>query len=278
MLLRTNWRTWAKNEWVIITFACAYLQLRKWKVECTFHKSHLSITCLQLLAMPGEVLVAVCAHLDPCSIFNLAHAHHYFSGFINDKKIWERVQMHSDWSFTTDTFFAMSQFGNKIENLSLKHSASVQQLPSLPQGILCRMPNLRVLSVESPAFTQRYFVQLLPHLHTLRLLDCQNFDIETLVEALQRLKRSKTLLSLDLSGVPNVTSFNIWEICSLCPNIEQVVSKVVIGDFVAKQCFLDCPNLKKFDYWPLSCMTHKWRQLRTRYPQITFGNRIDESL
>ncbi len=142
VLLGMNWRTWAKNKWVIIMFACAYLQLRKWEVDCTFNVSHLSITCLQLLAMPGEVLVTVCAHLDPRSIFNLARVHHYFSGFIDDKKIWERVQMHSDWSFTTDTFFAMSQFGNKIENLSLKHSASVQQLPSLPQGILCRMPNL----------------------------------------------------------------------------------------------------------------------------------------
>ncbi len=233
---------------------------------------------LQLLTMPGEIIVAVCVHLDARSVFNLACAHHYFSRFVNDKKIWVRVQMHNDWSFTKDTFFAMSQFSKKIESLSFKHSSSIPQLPSLPQGILYKMPNLRVLSVQSPAFTQGFFVQVLPHLRTLQLLDCQNFDIETLVEALQRLKRSKTLCILDLSGVPQVTSFNIWEICSLCPNIEEVTSKVVMGDFVAEQCFLDCPNLKKFDCWPLACTKHKWRQLHTRFAHITFGTRIVDSL
>ena len=140
------------------------------------------------------------------------------------------------------------------------------------------MSNLHTLCVDSPAFTQGYFVQLLPKLETLRLLNCLNFDVDTLIEGLQRVKRHKRLTALDLSGVPCVSSMNMWQICSLCPNLEEASSKAIMSNFIAEQCFLDCPNLKKFDCWPLQSAVVGWQQLRTRFPRVTFGNRIITSL
>ncbi len=153
--------------------------------------------------------------------------------------------MDSNWCFTNETFWSLAEFAPKVEAVSYKHTGSVQQahVASLPQGSLCKMINLRSLSVQSAAFTQGYFIQLLPQLHTLRLLDCPNFDVETLVEALQRLRRSKSLTTLDISGVPRVSSFNKWLLCSLCPNLQKAVSNAVMGDFIAEQCFMDCEKL-----------------------------------
>ncbi len=210
--------------------------------------------------MPGEVVVAVCKHLDPRSIFNLATAHQHFWAFIDDKQIWVRVQMHGNWCFTNATFLSLIPFAPKVEEVSFKHTGFAQQphVTSLPQGIVCKMPNLRVLAVQSASFTQGYFVQLLPKLETLLLLECPNFDIDTLVDALQHMKHCKSLHKLDLSGVPGVSSLNKWQVCSLCPNLEDVASNAMMGDFVAEQCLLDCPQLQRFDCWPLACTKLKW--------------------
>ncbi len=234
---------------------------------------------LQLLAMPGEVIVAICMHLNPRSIFNFAKAHQYFNGYIDDTLIWLCISMESNWSFTNKAMLAMTPFAQKVQHMVLKCTNSVPlHLQSLPQGFMCKMLNLRTLSVQSPAFTQGYFVQRIPKLRSLLLLDCPNFDIDTLIEALQRVKRHKCLTVLDLSGVPRVMSLNKWQICSLCPNLQEAVSNAVMGDFIAKQCFLDCGNLRKFDCWPLLSIRTKWVQLRMRYAHLAFGNRICSSL
>ena len=144
---------------------------------------------LQLLAMPGEVIIAICTHLDPCSIFNFAKAHQYFNGYIDNMLIWLRVSMESNWSFTNEAMLAMMPFAQKVQHMVLKHTNSVPlHLQSLPQGLVCKMLNLRTLSVQSPAFTQGYFVQRVPKLRSLLLLDCPNFNIDMLIEALQQVK------------------------------------------------------------------------------------------
>ena len=137
--------------------------------------------------MPGEIIVAVCMHLDPRSIFNLAAAHQYLRQFIDDRQIWMCVTMDSNWLFTNETFMLMVPFAPKVEHMSVNHTDTVQQnhVVSLPQGIISKMVNLHSLCVQSAVFTQGYFLQLMPKLHTLRLLNCPNFDMETLVEALQ---------------------------------------------------------------------------------------------
>ncbi len=271
-----NLTRWETHNWVNLN--CAKRLTQKEAFLFTF----VPILCasFQLLAMPGEVIIAVCTHLDPRSIFNLGKAHVYLRKFIDDKQIWKCVTMHSNWSFTNATFLAMIPFAPKVEHISLKHTGSVQQphVVSLPQGILTKMVNLRSLSVESGAFTQGYFVQLLPKLHTLRLLNCPNFDVDTLVEVLQRLRCSKSLHIVDVSGVPNVASFNVWQICSLCLNLQEAVTNAVMGDFVAEQCLLDCPNLKHFDCCPLRCTQHKWADLCKCFPNVHFGSRICSTL
>ncbi len=143
-----------------------------------------SVTFLQLLAMPGEIIIEVSRHLDPRSLFNLATAHQHFRGFIDNKKIWFSVAMHTNWCFNNETLLAMGQFVHKVQHISFRRTGIVQaHVQSLPQGLLSKMPNLLTLSVESPAFTHGYFMQMLPNLHTLQLLQCPNFDIDTLVEA-----------------------------------------------------------------------------------------------
>ncbi len=121
-------------------------------------------------------------------------------------------------------------------------------------------------------------MQVLPKLETLLLLECPHFDIDTLVDALQRMKRCKSLQRLDLSGVPGVSSLNKWQVCSLCPNLEDAASNAMMGDFVAEQCLLDCPKLKRFDCWPLACTKLKWAQLRTCFVRVQFGKRIVASM
>ncbi len=236
----------------------------------------------QLLAMPGEVIVAVYMYLDPRSIFSLATAHQHFGRFVDDKQIWARVQMHDNWCFENNTFLAMIQFCPKIEQISFKHTgfarAQPQPVPSMAQGILGRMTNLCFLSVRSPAFTHGFFLQLLLHLHTLLLLDCPNLDVDTIVEALQRMRQSKSLRRLDLSGVQSVSSFNKWQICSLCPNLQQARSNAVMGDYIAEQCFLDCPLLTHFDCWPLGLTKENWANLVHHYPRVMFGECIKATL
>ncbi len=229
--------------------------------------------------MPGEIIVDVCKHLDPRSVFNLAAAHQRFQGFVDNNKIWFSVQMHTSWCFNNETLLAMGQFAHKIQHISFKCTGAVQaHVQSLPQGLLCKMPNLLTLSVASAAFTHGYFMQMLPKLHTLHLLHCPNFDIETLVEALQCVRQHKSMRSLNLCGVPKVSSFNKWQICSLCPNLIEAQSNAVMGDFIAEQCFIDCPQLTKFDCVPLGCTHKKWQELRSRFPHIIFGHRIGSQL
>ena len=127
---------------------------------------------------------------------------------------------------------------------------------------------------QSPAFVQGYFVQLVPHLRSLLLLDCPNFDVDTLIEGLQRVKRHKMITVMDLTGVPSVASFHVWQICSLCPNLQEAYSQAVMGDFVAEQCFLDCEKINKFNCWPLAHTAKQWVQLRKHYPQVAFGEHI----
>lgn len=184
--------------------------------------------------------------------------------------------MDNNWCFTNETFLSLIDFAPKVEAVSFKHTGSVQQghVASLPQGIVGKMFNLQSICVQSAAFTQGYFVQSLPQLHTLCFLNCPNFDVETLLEALQRLRRSKSLRTLDLSGVPMVSSFNKWKLCSLCPNLQRAVSNAVMGDFVAELCLLDCDQLKYFDCWPLQCTKSKWIQLCRCFPHVTFGRRV----
>ncbi len=229
--------------------------------------------------MPGEIIVAVCTHLDPRSILSLTAAHRHFNQFVDDKQIWVRIMMAENWSFTNETFAFMHPFLSKVKHISFRHSGSmVPNLSSYLQGAVSKMVNLRSLSIESDVFTQGFFVQCVPHLHTLHFLCCPNFDVETLVEALQRIRRSKSLMTIDLSGVPNVSSFNKWLICSICPNLEEGLSNAVMGDFVTLQCFLDCPKLVTFDCWPLRCTKNKWVELRRKYAHITFGPCVRSSL
>ena len=229
--------------------------------------------------MPGEIIVAVCKHLDPRSVLNLAAVHQHFRGFVDDKKIWFSVQMHTSWCFTNDTLIAMGQFAHKVQHISFKRTGAVQaHVQSLPQGLLCKMRNLITLSVESAAFTQGYFLQLLPNLQSLQLLHCPHFDIEILVEALQRVGRHKAMQHLNLCGVPRVSSLNKWQICSLCPNLQEAKSKAVMGDFIAEQCFIDCPHLTVFNCVPLPCTHNKWQELRIRFPRIAFGHQICSQL
>ncbi len=229
--------------------------------------------------MPGEIIVEVARHLDPRSLFNLAAAHQRFQGFVDDKKIWFSVEMHTNWCFTNKTLLAIGQFAHKVQHISFRRTGSVQaHVQSLPQGLLCKMLKLVTLSIESPAFTHRYFMQLLPNLQSLQLVHCPNFDIDTLIEALQHIGRHKSLRSLNLCGVPSVSSFNKWQICSFCPNLQEVQSTALMGDFIAEQCFIDCPKLIKFDCWPLACTQNKWRQLRICFPHVIFGSRICSQL
>lgn len=221
----------------------------------------------------------MCEHLDPRSIYNFALAHHHFTQFIDDKHIWVRVMMTDNWSYSNEAFLFMNQFVSKVKHISFKQSGSILvSLPSYPQGAVSKMTILWSVSIDSDVFTHGYFVQHVPHLHTLRLLRCPNFDIETLVEALQCVRRHKTLCTLDLSSVPNVSSFNKWLICSMCPNLQEALSNAIMGDFVALQCFLDCPKMVIFDCWPLGCTKNKWVELQNKYCHIQFGSRILSTL
>ncbi len=110
--------------------------------------------------MPGEIIIAVCTHLDLRSIFNLAAAHQYLCQFIDDRQIWMHVTIDSNWSFTNETFLSMVPFAPKVEHMSVNHTGTVQQnhVVSLPQGIITKMVNLHSLSVQSTVFTQGYFL------------------------------------------------------------------------------------------------------------------------
>ncbi len=222
--------------------------------------------------MPGEVIVNIASFLDPRSRNNFAESDAYIRGFMDDQMLWTTITLQDNWVFHNDTFLFMLQFADKIQNVIYEHTGSSDKyVRTLAKGTLCHMYNLKTLSVKSPFFQLCDFLKGTPQVEELRFMQCPMLDIDNFVDSLTR-ACLYNLRTLDLRGVPSVSSFHVWTISFHTPSLRHFFVSATMSCYFAWQVCEHYRHLSEFDCAPLCA--REWHKLAIDYPRVKFGTNV----
>ncbi len=232
---------------------------------------------LQLLSLPGELIVKIAEFLDPRSVVQLASAHKCLAQFLNNKHIWCHLYMTSNSQFDNKTFLFVRNVAHKVESVHYAHTGhSASYVVSFANAVLNHMPNLCSVCVQSPFFEFCHFM-LRTECESLHFLDCPRFDVESFIEVVTH-RRQHSLRVLDLRGVPSVSNLNLWTISFHCHNLRELYTQCVMNDWFTSQVFLHCKHLQKFDCVPNRFCLADWWQLCAMHTGIAFGPQLSSYL
>ncbi len=236
-----------------------------------------SLPAFQLLSMPDDVLVEIARHLDPRSPLHFSEAHPRFQSLIHDSIIWDQVALCEDWVFHNEMFLFMRQFCDKIKRVVYRHRhMSTPCLVTFPECLLQHMRNLVSLNVSSPSFCHPYFLRYTPLIEVMHFTNCPLLDMDIFVQHVSHVK-PKRLRILDLTGVPTVTSLNLWSITYVCEHLIELYAANRMSSFFGEQIFLNCQKLAILDYLPLLGREQEWRDLQVQM-KVKFGPLMITSL